>query len=155
MKKLLLLFVAFAFSWQSLQASIKDYSVIVLEQDANHVRLKFVLNDYQLLDQAEINNEMHQILHSNGGFSSLNLGMPDLLHFTSNIQMPNKGTSNINLVNSDFEDLQNINIIPSKGSLKRNVDPNTVPYVKGSAYVTNAFYPLSNLHLYLFFKTFS
>ena len=147
MKKLLLLFVAVTFSWLSLQASTKDYSVTLLEQDANHVRLKFVLNDYQLSDQAEINNEMHQILHSNGGFSSLNLGTPDLLHFTSNIQLPNKGTSTINLVNSNFEDFQNINIIPSKGNLKRNVDPSTVPYSKGSVYGINAFYPSSNIDL--------
>ena len=143
MKKLLLLFVVVNFSWLSLQASTKDYTVTLLEQDANHVRLKFVLNDYQLLDQDEINNEMHQILHSNGGFSSLKLGTPDLLHFTSNIQLPDRGTSNIVIVNSSYNDLQNINIVPSKGSLKRNIDPSTVPYVKGSIYTVNSFFPSS------------
>ena len=139
MKKILLLFVSLFFSGLALQASIKDYSVELVEQDANHVRIKFVLNDYQLLNQAEINNKMHQILHSNGGFPTLESGIPDLLHFTSNIQLPDRGTSNIVIVNSSYNDLQNINIVPSKGSLKRNIDPSTVPYVKGQVYNENKF----------------
>ena len=143
MKKILLLFVSLFVSGIALQASIKDYSVELVEQDANHVRIKFVLNDYKLLNQAEINNEMHQILYSNGGFPTLESGIPDLLHFTSNIQLPDRGTSNIVLVKSSYKDLQNINIVPSKGSLKRNIDPSTIPYVKGQVYNENKFYPSS------------
>ena len=141
MKKILILFAALSISWLSLQASVKDYSVELLEQDANHVRIKFILNDYQLLNQAEINNQMHQILHSNGGFSSLQAGNPDLLNFTTNIQLPSRGSSKVILVNSSYNDVLNVNIIPSKGSLKRNIDPSSIPYVKGSVYGENKFYP--------------
>lgn len=135
------MFAALSISWLSLQASVKDYSVELLEQDANHVRIKFILNDYQLLNQAEINNQMHQILHSNGGFSSLQAGNPDLLNFTTNIQLPSRGSSKVILVNSSYNDVLNVNIIPSKGSLKRNIDPSSIPYVKGSVYGENKFYP--------------
>ncbi len=141
MKKILILFAALSISWLSLQASVKDYSVELLEQDANHVRIKFILNDYQLLNQAEINNQMHQILHSNGGFSSLQAGNPDLLNFTTNIQLPSRGSSKVILVTSSYNDVLNVNLIPSKGSLKRNIDPSSIPYVKGSVYGENTFYP--------------
>ncbi len=68
-------------------------------------------------------------------------GAPALPYFTESVAVPNTGHISLEITHDGFVDYQNVNVAPSKGSIKRNVDPNTVPYSFGSEYATDAFYP--------------
>ena len=75
------------------------------------------------------------------GTSLLQAGAPDLPKFATTLQIPDAGNMKYSIVESTFQDIPNVEVAPSKGDLKRNVDPNSVAYSYGSAYDHNAFFP--------------
>ncbi len=68
-------------------------------------------------------------------------GAPALPFFSQAVLISNKGNVSYELQHDGFYDIENIEIAPSKGNLKRNVNPDTVPYTFGEAYSEDAFYP--------------
>jgi gingipain R len=72
---------------------------------------------------------------------SMENGAPALPLFHTSVQLPAKGNSILVIEYDNVTEIQNVEIAPSKGNLKRNVDPSTVAYSFGSAYSQNAFYP--------------
>lgn len=78
---------------------------------------------------------------------SLEIGSPALPVFGETFQIPLTGASSIEMVSSEFVDYPNISVLPSKGNLKRNVDPSSVPFTFGEAYSKNEFYPANPLTL--------
>lgn len=72
---------------------------------------------------------------------SLEKGAPALPMFTTTIQLPAKGNSVLVVEYDAVTEIQNVEVAPSKGNLKRNSDPSAVPYTFGAVYQENAFYP--------------
>ena len=139
MKKLLLL-VAF-FNFILFVNAKSDYDINLISSTYSSVKIEFILKNYQLVNAYEANGVIHQKINVDGGVSILQKNCPDLLKFTSNIQLPNRGMSSVLVLESDFTDLNGIEISPSKGNLYRNIDPSTIPYVKGAVYTENNFFP--------------
>jgi hypothetical protein len=77
------------------------------------------------------------------GAPILKQGAPDLPKITASIIIPDHANTSVTVVSSEYTDYSEIEIAPSKGNLKRTTDPSTVPYVKGSVYNTDAFFPSS------------
>ena len=82
------------------------------------------------------------------GTPLLEAGAPDVAKFATSLQIPNTGNMAVEIIASDFQDIPNISVAPSKGNLLRKVDPATVPYSYGTQYERNAFFPaqLAELH---------
>lgn len=78
---------------------------------------------------------------------SMENGAPALPKFNTSIQLPATGNSVIVVEYDAITELQNVNIAPSKGNLKRNIDPSTVPYTFGNTYQQDAFYPANAVTL--------
>lgn len=77
------------------------------------------------------------------------LGAPELPVFSANIALPNHGNPSVEVIyGNDFQEFENVLIAPSKGNLKRNVDPASVPYTFGEVYSQNAFYPSAGVLSY-------
>ncbi len=68
-------------------------------------------------------------------------GAPALPFFSESIQMPEKGNYKYRILYDSYEDISGIDIVPSKGDIKRNTDPESVPYVFGQTYNINGFFP--------------
>ena len=68
-------------------------------------------------------------------------GAPDLHKLTSALMIPSTGKMELEVISSTYEEYQNIEIAPSKGSLHRNISPSSIPFSYGSSYQQNAFYP--------------
>jgi hypothetical protein len=77
------------------------------------------------------------------GTPILKAGAPDLHKLTTSIIIPDHANTSVTVVSSSYEDHNNIEIAPSKGNLKRTIDPSSLPYTKGEVYSTNAFFPSS------------
>ena len=120
-----------------------SYNIKLISQDNNSVLVEYQLNNYSLTDSKIINSIQHKKLVVDGGRPILNLGEPELLKFTSNIQLPETGVSNFTIVDSKFSLIKNVNIIPSKGNLYRNIDPSLIPFKKGPLYELDQEYPSS------------
>lgn len=83
-----------------------------------------------------------------GGTPLLEAGMPDLSKYALALQIPNAGNMVVEVLESDYTDMTDIRVAPSKGNLLRNVDPATVPYTYGETYLHDDFYPgrMTDLH---------
>lgn len=68
-------------------------------------------------------------------------GLPAMPYFSESVQLPEMGNYGYKIVYDSYEDINNIDIIPSKGNLKRNTDPESLPYVFGSTYQKDDFFP--------------
>lgn len=73
--------------------------------------------------------------------TSLELGSPELPFFTESIHLPNRGKVVLTVEHDGFEEIENVEVTPSKGNLKRNVNPSDVAFTYGEAYQTDAFFP--------------
>ena len=138
MKNLICLFGVFI----SLLSFGKDqYKINLVSQSVNSVIIDFEMDKYELIDINKNSSDSYQKLMVEGGVSTLVKGEPELLKFTSNIQLPFKGVSNFSIISADFIELENVNIAPSKGNLYRNTDPNSVQLQKGTVYSTDSDFP--------------
>jgi gingipain R len=82
-----------------------------------------------------------QYLSFPDGIFTMQKGAPQLPVYRTSVQLPNTGGVSIEVTYSGYSDISNINVLPSKGSLMRNVSPKDVAYQFGAAYTEDAFYP--------------
>ena len=137
MKKILSFFSLILISFHFY--SIND--ITLLQDQDESIIIALEMNDFNLDQSILINGISHSKINAKNTFPSLIQGYPDLPKMVSSIQLPNQGVSSYSIVNSSFQDFYNVNLVPSKGNLKRNIDPNLVPYSKADVYNLNAFYP--------------
>jgi hypothetical protein len=82
-----------------------------------------------------------QIIQVEQGTPVLKAGAPDLPRLAFSLIIPTDKASKLTVVESEYTDIPNVRVAPSKGKLYRNQQPADVPYVFGDVYQKNAFYP--------------
>lgn len=112
-----------------------------LEAEATHlVEFSHELNPFErntvLINGTEYHNFglSHQVLTSEKG-------EPAVPFFSQAVQIFHKGKASYEIQHDGYFEIEDIQITPSKGDLKRNVNPDTVPYTFGEIYDQDAFYP--------------
>ena len=118
-----------------------DYNIKLISQTNNTLIVEFNLQNYRLSKIDASDPYLYQNFIVNGGVTLLKTGEPELLKFTSNIQLPNIGSTSYSILETEFLELENINITPSKGNLYRNIDPNSIPFIEGPVYSYNTDFP--------------
>lgn len=99
-------------------------------------QLKEKVFQYSIIDNQQYLDfgKSHHVL-------TLEEGSPSLPTFSTTIQLPAKGNPIVVVESDDVIEIQNVLVAPSKGNLKRNVNPAMVPHIFGQAYQQDAFYP--------------
>jgi len=115
-------------------------SVEILEETANWITLKLNVNSYSL-SEVQTPNGTEVIVGSPKGINDMGKGMPDVPYFATSVRIPAKGKAIAEVIDANYVTLENISIAPSKGAIKRNIDPSTVQYEYGKCYNVNAFVP--------------
>lgn len=82
-----------------------------------------------------------------GGTPLLQAGAPDLPKYATTLMIPATGNMAYEVVDAEYQDFPNVEVAPSKGDLKRNVDPSRVAYAYGGAYARDEFFPSQVLDL--------
>lgn len=106
----------------------------LINQAENEITLTFQLDDYKLSN--------NKIVSSNG-VPILKEGYPELLKFNTSIIIDNYKNTQVEIANSTYEIIENVEINPSKGIIYRNTNPNSVQVDKADVYSYDAFYPAS------------
>lgn len=88
-----------------------------------------------------------QIVSLDKGTALLIEGAPDMEKLTTSLIIPDFAKMQINIISSNYYDLTGIDIAPSKGNLKRNIDPANVAYTYGTIYGQSNFYPANIANL--------
>ena len=88
-----------------------------------------------------INNQTYQDFNKSHKVTHMHAGSPALPYFSESVIVPNQGQVSLVVEHSGFIEYQNVEVAPSKGSLKRNVNPSDIPYTFGNVYTTDEFFP--------------
>lgn len=113
----------------------------VLEESNDQIFLRLSTQE-STLQQTPIDGVNHIDFSKSFPVVMSHLGYPALPLFSTNIELPDFGNPTVQvLYTGSFVEYQNVAVAPSKGNLKRNVNPNDIPYTFGSVYQTNQFFP--------------
>ncbi len=118
----------------------------VLQSDNSIIRIEYVFNGYTTED-VKINGDSYLWLKANGFASTMVPGEPEIPIFRASVVIPDLAAMNFRIISEESEIIQTGKIMPSKGHMTRNIDPNTVPYTFGKIYSTEGFYPANLIKL--------
>lgn len=79
-------------------------------------------------------------LSMNDAFPVLEAGAPELLTSAVSLIVPENAVPTVEILESDFDIVRDFVLAPSKGSLKRDVNPDDVPYTRGVAYSSDSLF---------------
>lgn len=79
--------------------------------------------------------------------STLVKGAPNLPMFPVSIIIGDKAEMEVSVIESEYTDIEGVEIAPSKGNISRQTNPAEVQYVYGEMYQKDAFYPESQASL--------
>lgn len=139
--KNLITFILYCLSVTAVVAQAKSESrVAVLAKSKTETTLRFSLSN---ADRTAVTTPQGAayVLSMDKGTPLLQKGTPDVPKFATSLLIPGTGNMAVEIVDSEYQDFPNVAIAPSKGDLKRTVDPATIPYEYGSVYEHNAFFP--------------
>jgi gingipain R len=150
MKKFTLFFLALLFI--SLNTFAQNQQIIVGKNYVNpnevtlvaergiSTTIKFALNELDLIEVSTDYGTANIMMSAKAPVIN-EVGTPELIYLPTAIIIPNVGSAELDISYGTFTDIENIEIVPSKGRLPRNIDPETVPYIKGEMYNIDAFFP--------------
>lgn len=74
-------------------------------------------------------------------------GMPNLPSHPISIIIGDNAEMEVSIIESEYTDIEGVEVAPSKGNLMRKVNPDDVEYVYGDVYQHDAFYPAQAVSL--------
>lgn len=114
--------------------------IITVNQSVNNIEITYEINNFEEIPVIIAGVEYSRILL--GEESNLLLkGMPDIPNICRSIVIPDTAKMKIDIVDTNYKEIDNVLIIPSKGNLLRSVNPDVVPYVFGDVYFEDAWFP--------------
>ncbi len=91
-----------------------------------------------------INGKQYVQFSKTNRLNTNEVGAPELPIYSVNIELPDNGNPTLLVTyGSNFQEFTNILVAPSKGNLKRNIDPANVSFTFNSIYALNSTYPAS------------
>jgi hypothetical protein len=117
-----------------------DPQIQMIPSDKNSQIIKFNLNAYRLERNQTPRGVAHSVVSPQAS-PLLQAGAPDIPKLTASIIIPDDKATQIEVIYSDYTEIHDVDIAPSKGNLLRTQDPDLVPYTYGDVYQQNAFFP--------------
>jgi hypothetical protein len=100
---------------------------------------------YQLtsfgLQEVMVNGERFHTIQLDQSVPLMVAGAPEVRVLANSLIIPDEGLMEVEVLSASYQDYHDINLIPSKGNLTRDINPSDIPYQKGAAYTANRFYP--------------
>lgn len=138
MKKSLLFLLSFWIVFSAAAVNSNPFTISLANEDRSE--LQFALPAWSFAD-VNVNGQPSKSIFATGAYPLLAKGSPELPSFAISVPVAATGNVRIEVSFGTFTDYNGIEMAPSKGSLKRDIDPATVAYEFGPAYSQNAFYP--------------
>ncbi len=112
----------------------------VLDSKTESTILKLSISNYSF-EEVRTPNGTEVIVKSKNATPILEKGSPDLPKFTSSVIIPDLAETQLQILNTEYVDIPNVSVAPSKGNFDRTKNPAQIPYSYGNAYSQNNFFP--------------
>lgn len=114
--------------------------VQVVNQSLQTITLDYRLTGFELED-VTIGGAAYQAVRLGEESNLLEAGLPELPTINRSVIIPDDMEMEIRVVRSSYQEFSGIDVVPSKGSLTRDIDPASVPYTFGDLYQQAGFFP--------------
>ena len=114
--------------------------VKILSETHGRTTLEFKLNGYEIRDVV-IDGKTHAQIALPGVVTYLEKGLPELPRVTASIIIPDRSVMDYRIIQADYETIETNPVIPSKGNLTRDIDPEKIPYTFDAFYQTDRYFP--------------
>lgn len=118
----------------------------LISSSSSETVLKLSVNSYEL-KQVKTKEGRAFVLKDKDAAPLQIKGAPNLLKFAESILIPDEAKMQVEVIESNYIEIPNIEIAPSKGVLTRDIDPSTIEYKYGKEYKKDQFFPSSIVDL--------
>ena len=118
------------------------YDLSIQPEGLDRTVFSFSLNDYARHD-VTIDGGEYLALSLEGAAVYLmdQVGFPQIPMLATSVAIPDRARMAVKVLESEYRDIQNVQLAPYKGTLPRTVDPATVDYTFGAVYGEDAWFP--------------
>ncbi len=121
-------------------------TVNVQQSDDQHTILQYQIGSFQQLP-VTIEGKEYFSLFIDREATLMDAGEPALPQISRSIIIPDNAGMKVNIIESEYIEITDILIAPSKGHLSRTINPSDVPFEFGSVYSSDIFYPADQVSL--------
>ncbi|MFW6019503.1 MAG: C25 family cysteine peptidase [Bacteroidales bacterium] len=112
----------------------------VLSKSPKEIIVKVSVHDFELKAIKQDNDLLGYVPDIEEGAKHVEKGNPDLQHLTTSLIVDGQ-KPDIQIIDKKVKTFSNVDILPSKGNLYRNQDPDNIPYQKGDVYSSDKAFP--------------
>jgi len=120
---------------------------VITTENNNEIILEYSIPTYNI-ETIILNRRPYQLYTLNDESNSLIKGFPDLPTVCRSIIIPDDKQMSVEILDIEFVEYNNINIVPSKGEISRIYNPDVIAYSFDGIYRQNVWYPQQNVELY-------
>ena len=113
---------------------------ITVQNDEDLITIHYQISEFTIKEVIIEGEEFKQIFLDDESNSMLK-GKPDLPNICRSVIIPDNLRMEIKVTNSQYEEYEGIKIAPSKGNIKRTVNPQDVSYEFDETYSKNSWFP--------------
>ena len=116
----ILFILCFSFLFSAIKINIveNNQDFVIVEYEVNDFSSKLVNVKNEIFNEISLEDEPRFIEKDK----------PQLPHINRSFVIPDFSSISVQLISSEYESYENMNIIPSKGNIKRNIDINIFTY---------------------------
>lgn len=123
----------------------KGVHFTLISQTNQEIIVRVDFPEYTTIPVQVEGEEMYQLLMSQA-YPVQEKGAPELLKSATSLIIPEGVQPIMELISSDFSLISDFKLAPSKGVLYRDVNPSTIPFVKGEQYLKDRFMQNEPVH---------
>ena len=125
-----------------LASNESEFEIIEIDvkQEGEIIEITYEINDYTE-KTINIHDTEYKIITIGKESNLLLKGQPDLPNICRSIIIPDNTKMKIDITNTQYQEIKNTQIAPSKGNLLRNTNPETIPYEFSETYQKDTYYP--------------
>lgn len=113
---------------------------ISVQKNEDKITLQYEIKHYTTNEITINNNKFYEInIEDESNF--IISGKPDLPNICRSIIIPDTAKMEVRVLSSSYEEIKNIKVAPSKGIIKRSINPDDVAYEFDETYQKNSFFP--------------
>jgi hypothetical protein len=112
----------------------------VIQSTEQSTTLQYSFSEFSL-NSLTAGTETFHVIGLGNTAPLMEAGAPEVRITAGSLIIPDNGQMGIEIIHANYQEFTNINLIPSKGNLYRDINPSDIAYVKGNLYNTDKFYP--------------
>ena len=117
-----------------------DNIEIAVQKNEDIITVDYKIGEYTM-EKMTIEGEQYFKVFLEDESNQMVKGKPDIPNICRSVIVPDNSKMDIRVIYSSYEEIDGIKISPSKGNIKRTINPNDVPYEFDEMYQDNCWFP--------------